>query len=100
MNTQHFDIGTIQAFLDGELAHERVAEVSSHVGNCNDCALMLAQAEDESAVVFSALESEFNTLVPTHRLWSKINDSITIEKENAPFWQKAWALVRASLTNP
>jgi anti-sigma factor RsiW len=57
MNTDHFDIGTIQAFLDGELAHDRVAEVSSHVGACDDCALMLAQAEDESAIVFPALES-------------------------------------------
>jgi hypothetical protein len=100
MNTQHFDIGTIQAFLDGELAHERVAEVSSHIGACDDCARMLGHAEDESAFVFSALESEFNTLVPTHRLWGKINDSIQVEKRNAPFWQKALAFVRASLANP
>jgi hypothetical protein len=41
-----------------------------------------------------------DTLVPTHRLWSKINDSIVVEKQNAPFWKKAWAYVTVSLANP
>lgn len=100
MSTQHFDIGTIQAFLDGELAHERVAEILTHIGACDYCALMLDRAENESALVFSALESEFNTLVPTHRLWSKIEDSIQIEQSRAPLWQKALAFVRASLADP
>ena len=100
MNSQHFDIGTIQAFLDGELSHERVDHVSSHIAVCDSCAVMLAEAEDESAVVFSALEREFDTLVPTQRLWNKINDSITIEKDNAPFWKKAFAFVSVALTNP
>ena len=100
MNSQHFDIGTIQAFLDGELSHERVDAVSSHIAACDGCAVMLAEAEDESAVVFSALEREFDTLVPTQRLWNKINDSITVEKDNAPFWKKAFAFVSVALTNP
>ena len=68
MNVNCFDIGTIQAFFDGELAHEELSRVSGHIAACDACALMLAEVEDESAVVFPALEREFNTLVPTQRL--------------------------------
>ncbi len=100
MHSEHFDIGTIQAFLDGELSHERVDRVLSHIAACDNCALMLSEAEEESAIVFPALEREFNSLVPTQRLWNKINDSIAIEKQNAPFWQKAWSYVSVAFTSP
>ena len=76
MKENCLDIGIIQAFLDGELAHAESARVSSHVALCDGCASMLAEAENESALVFSALDREFNTLVPTQRLWNRINDSI------------------------
>ena len=100
MNVNCFDIGTIQAFFDGELAHEELSRVSGHIAACDACALMLAEVEDESAVVFPALEREFNTLVPTQRLWNKINDSIAIERHNTPITQKAWAFLRVALGNP
>src|SRR4051794_13947565 len=100
MHSEHFDIGTIQAFLDGELSHERVDRVSSHIAACDNCALMLSEAEEESAIVFPALEREFNSLVPSQRLWNKINDSITIEKQNAPFWKKAWGYVSIAFASP
>jgi hypothetical protein len=89
MTEKCFDIGTIQAFLDGELASERMEAVSRHVALCDDCAISLAEAEEESAFAFSALEQEFNTLVPTQRLWTKINDSI--ERENKSFWKPIFA---------
>ncbi|CAN5358341.1 hypothetical protein BH20ACI1_BH20ACI1_14830 [soil metagenome] len=91
MRDKCFEIGTIQAFLDGELASELSENVARHVALCDDCAILLAEAEDETAFAFSALESELNTLVPTQRLWSKINDSI--EKEEKSFWQKVYAFV-------
>src|SRR5258706_13703099 len=100
MNDNCLDIGIIQAFLDGELAHDNSARVSGHIAACDVCALMLADAEDESAIVFPALEREFNTLVPTQRLWNKINDSIVTERESRPFWHKAWAFLTAALVNP
>jgi len=100
MKDNCLDIGIIQAFLDGELEHSQTARVSGHIAICDVCAVMLAEAEDESAVVFSALEREFDTLVPTQRLWSKINASITTERENRPFWEKAYAFLAASLLNP
>ncbi len=94
------DIGIIQAFLDGELAHSQATRVSGHVAVCDCCALMLAEAEDESAIVFPALEREFNTLVPTQRLWNKISDSIRTERESRSLWHKAWAFLAVALANP
>lgn len=94
------DIGIIQAFMDGELDHGQSARVSGHIAICDACAVLLADAEDESAVVFPALEREYNTLVPTQRLWTKINDSIVTERENRPFWEKAWGLLSIGLLTP
>ena len=91
MSSKCFDIGTIQAFLDGELAAEQTESVARHVSACDDCALRLADAEEETAVAFTALEQEFNTLVPTQRLWTKISDSIAREKK--PFWKPILAFL-------
>ncbi len=100
MKESCLDIGMIQAFLDGELAQDQLPAVSGHIAGCDACAVMLAEAEDESAIVFPALEREFDTLVPTLRLWNKINDSITTERQSRPIWQKAWALVVFAFANP
>jgi hypothetical protein len=100
MKDNCLDIGIIQAFLDGELAHAESARVSSHIALCDGCASTLAEAENESAMVFSALDREFNTLVPTQRLWNKINDSIETQKASQPFWHRALAFLTAALANP
>jgi hypothetical protein len=100
MKMDCLDTGTIQGFLDGELAPAEAAGVSSHIAMCEACAAQLATADEEAAFVFSVLGREMDTLVPTQRLWSKINDSIEVEKLSAPFWKKALALVTASLANP
>jgi len=91
MTDKCFDSGTIQAFLDGELASEIKETVARHVSACDDCAMMLADAEEESAMAFSVLDQEFNTLVPTQRLWTKINDSI--EREKKSFWKPIFAFL-------
>lgn len=85
MTENCFDSGAIQAFLDGELASDCLEAVSRHIASCDDCAILLAEAEEESAIAFTALDEEFNTFVPTNRLWTKISDSI--EREKKPFWQ-------------
>ncbi len=94
MTDKCYDIGTIQAFLDGELSSEKMETVSRHIALCDECAVFLAESEEESAFAFSALEQEFNTLVPTQRLWTKINDSI--EREKKSFWKPIFAF----LSNP
>ncbi len=79
------DEGTIQAFLDGELGDAQLNAATSHIALCDNCALILGAAEEESAFAFSALDGDLNTLVPTQRLWSKINDSIVEEKRKNSF---------------
>jgi len=91
MRENCYDIGTIQAFLDGELASETTETVARHVSVCEDCAILMANAEDETAFAFSVLEQEINTLVPTQRLWTKINDSIAREKQS--FWKPIFAFL-------
>jgi hypothetical protein len=100
MKQECLDIGIIQAFLDAELDHVESGRVSAHIAHCDDCAIMLAEAEEESAFVFSALEREFDSLVPTQRLWTKINDAIEVDREARPFWEKAWAYIRFSIASP
>jgi len=98
--TNCLDTGMIQGFLDGELSPAAASDVSAHIAACDACAAQLSTAEEESSFVFSVLEREMDSLVPTQRLWSKINDSIEVEKQNAPFWQKAWVYLTAALANP
>jgi hypothetical protein len=100
MNGNCLDIGTIQAFLDCELDHTASAKVSSHIAVCDACANLLGQAEEESAMVFPVLERELNSLVPTQRLWNKINDSIETDRRNRPFWEKALAFISIAFASP
>lgn len=100
MNGKCIDIGTIQAFLDGETAPATSLAVTGHVANCQTCAVTMANAEEESSVVFSALDREFNSLVPTQRLWSKINESIVVEQSHTPFWEKLRHSLSVLVANP
>ena len=88
------DSGAIQAFLDGELSFEQTEIVAGHIGACDACAREVAAAEEETALTFAALEQEFNTLVPTQRLWAKINDSIETEKSEKSFWTPIFAFFK------
>lgn len=100
MRSNCVDIGTIQAFLDGETEPAVSLRVADHISECDACSAMLAEAEEESAIVFPLLERELNTLVPTQRLWSKINEEIEIEKQNTPFWKKLWTGIAVALSSP
>ena len=100
VNGKHFEIGTIQAFLYGETTPEISLRLTDHVSGCDPCARLMADADEENAVVFSTLERELNTLVPTQRLWSRINETIEVEKANISVWQKALTILRSSLLSP
>jgi hypothetical protein len=96
-----FDEGTLQAFLDNELASELSQRVARHIVDCDPCANLLAEVEEETAFAFAALEQEFNTLVPTQRLWTKINESIEVQHRKRSFWQSVLTFVSGlSFTNP
>jgi hypothetical protein len=100
MNGKCIDIGTIQAFLDGETTQDESLRVGRHVADCDECARLLAVAEDENSLVFSALDREMNALVPTQRLWNRINDTIEIEKSRAPVWKQAFAFISTLVASP
>ncbi len=94
------DIGIIQAFLDGEVSPERSVAVSAHISDCEDCSLLLVQAEEENALVFSVLDGEMNAMVPTHRLWASINESLEKENVRRPFLAGLFDLISASFLSP
>lgn len=100
MNGKCFEIGTIQAFLDGETSPDVSLRLTDHAASCDACALALAQADEENSVVFSTLERELNVLVPTQRLWTRINESITVEETRVSVWQKLAAFVTSTFANP
>lgn len=96
-----YDEGTLQAFLDNELPSELSQSVARHLVDCDSCAELLAQVEEETAFAFTALEQEFNTLVPTQRLWTKINESIEVQNRQRTLWQRLSGYVSGiSLLNP
>ena len=83
------DEGAIQAFLDGELDSDALERVARHTASCADCALLLREAEADSAFAFSALGEEFNSLVPTERIRTNLYDAIArIDKPRTSFWQR------------
>lgn len=100
MSRECFEIGTLQAFLDGETGPEMSTRISDHILECDGCALQLANAEEETAAVFSALDRELNTLVPTQRLWTRINETIETERSHASIWQRAYAFIAVYVASP
>lgn len=100
MNGNCLEIGAIQAFLDGETSPRESPRMADHIGTCEACSAALARAEEETASVFSALDRELDALVPTQRLWSRINDSIAEEKSRASVFQRLLIFVSANLATP
>jgi hypothetical protein len=101
MTERCFDEGTLQAFLDGELAPEFSPRVARHVSGCDSCAMLLADVEQETSFVFAEMDREFNTLVPTQRLWTKINDSIGTGEHRPGLWPRFAAFISGlNLTSP
>ncbi|HLM02818.1 MAG TPA: zf-HC2 domain-containing protein [Pyrinomonadaceae bacterium] len=81
-----FDEGTIQAFLDGELSSDLSEKVACHLALCDECAGLLAVAEEESSFAFAALDAEFNALVPSERIRARLFETIATERTS--FWQR------------
>lgn len=100
MNGRCFEIGAIQAFLDGETSPDVSLQISNHVAECDGCAFTLAAAEEETSAVFSVLDREMNTLVPTQRLWSRINETLAEEKGHTSVWRRLMSLASIYLENP
>ncbi len=100
MNDKCFEIGAMQAFLDGETSPDLSFRITGHVAVCEKCAVALADAEEESSIVFSALDREFNSLVPTQRLWGSITEAIANDKDQISFWDRVHGGLSALFNNP
>ncbi len=100
MTEKCFEQGTIQAFIDGETEPALSLEITSHSAACDNCALLMQQAEEENARVFALLDREMDTLVPTQRLWSSISVAIAGEKQRDSFWDKMRSGILAAFSSP
>jgi len=100
MNGKCFELGTIQAFLDGETTPDTSLRLTDHIAACDPCSRLMELADEENSVVFSTLGRELDALVPTQRLWSRINETLEIEKSRTPIWQKVIVYIRINLANP
>jgi hypothetical protein len=70
------DEGKLQSYFDGELSMEMMESVTSHLASCETCAAAARELEEESALLRSALSTEFETSVPTERLRERIDVAV------------------------
>ncbi len=99
MKEQCFNEGTIQSFLDGELAPDLLEKVACHVAACDNCAALLSEAEAESTFAFNILDEQLNSLVPTERIRASVFQAISeIKEPKISWWQKLFGGL--SFTNP
>jgi hypothetical protein len=73
---KHIDIGTIHAFLDGELSGDALEFAASHFSICDACSNLMLEAENETDAVMQAFSIENAYAVPTQRIWARINNEI------------------------
>jgi hypothetical protein len=62
--------------------------------------MILAEADEEMSFVMAAVESDVSTLVPTQRLWSRINDAIEEERTKVSFWHRVYAGLTSLMAGP
>ena len=70
------DEGTLQAYLDGELAQEAARETAAHVAGCEACAAALAEAGAAAAFFASAFAPDASLAVPTAALRARLNAAV------------------------
>lgn len=73
---KHLDIGTIHAFLDGELSGDALERAAAHFSLCDACSNRMLEAESETDAVMQAFAAENSYAVPTQRIWARINNEI------------------------
>lgn len=78
--TRCLDEAKLQSYFDGELSLDMMESVTSHLASCATCAAAARELEEESALVMSALATEFETSVPTERLRERIDAAVLGER--------------------
>jgi hypothetical protein len=68
--------GIIQAYVDGELAPEASERVRLHTNACAACAALVAETENELALLATTFEPELSLPVPSERLRERLDAAI------------------------
>jgi len=70
------DEATLQSYFDGELSAQLMERASSHLAACVTCAAAARELAEETALLNSALEAEFEVSVPTQALRERIDAAV------------------------
>jgi hypothetical protein len=78
--TRCLDEATLQSYFDGELSPHLMERASLHLASCVTCAAAARELAEETALLTSALEAEFNLSVPTQALRERIDAAVLGER--------------------
>ena len=78
--TRCLDEATLQSYFDGELSPQLMERASSHLASCVTCAAAARELAEEAALLTSALNSEFEAVVPTQALRERIEAAVLGER--------------------
>ena len=70
------DEGTLQSYFDGELSTRAMESATFHLANCATCSAAARELEQETSLLISALEAEFDVRVPTESLRQRIDAAV------------------------
>ena len=74
------DEATLQSYFDGELSPQLMESATSHLASCMTCAAAARELSEETALLRSALEAEFELNVPTQALRERIEAAVRNER--------------------
>jgi len=74
--TRCLDEATLQSYFDGELSAQLMERASSHLAGCVTCAAAAREIAEETALLTSALEAEFEVSVPTQAVRERIDAAV------------------------
>jgi negative regulator of sigma E activity len=79
------DEGTLQAWLDGELADNEATNVAAHLNVCARCAATASEVRAENLILAEALAPEFAAAVPTESLRHRVDSAVAgLNRAKAP----------------
>lgn len=78
--TRCLDEATLQCYFDGELSPKLMESATAHLASCATCAASARELAEETALLTSALEAEFEVAVPTAALRERIDAAVLGER--------------------
>ena len=78
--TRCLDEATLQCYFDGELSPKLMESATAHLASCATCAAAARELAEETALLTSALEAEFEVAVPTAVLRERIDAAVLGER--------------------